>query len=219
MYTPAVRELCYSFLPDQIPPAKVATTIQAVLKCFMPSFDVHTTELPSEGCACYMRRQELTTISMVHKATKITQEAQSGTLHLNSECCPGLPSTVSDSLRIPQIMGTSYVFPMYIPKSQQASMVHSTDSQTIHVHSCILRTSLHGYSEKSQVLIILDIPGIPSQTGMMRHPKFPESRISQYIPIDFPGHPWDSQAEWQGERSQVFGVPDIPGHTWDSQAK
>ena len=76
MYTPAVRELCYSLLADQIPPAKVATTIQAVLICFMPSLDLHTIKLPSEGCASYMRRQELTTISMVHKATKITEEAQ-----------------------------------------------------------------------------------------------------------------------------------------------
>ena len=85
MYTPAVRELCYSLLANQIPPAKVTTTIQAVLKCFMPSLDLHTIKLPSEGCASYMRRQELTTISMVHKATKITEEAQSGTLHLNSD--------------------------------------------------------------------------------------------------------------------------------------
>ena len=51
----------------------------------MPSLDLYTIKLPSEGCASYMRRQELTTISMVHKATKITEEAQSGTLHLNSD--------------------------------------------------------------------------------------------------------------------------------------
>ena len=37
MYTPAVRELCYSLLTDHIPPAKVVTTIKSVLKCFMPS--------------------------------------------------------------------------------------------------------------------------------------------------------------------------------------
>ena len=85
MYTPAVRELCYSLLTNQIPPAKIATTVQAVLKCFMPSLDLHMIKLPSEGCASYMRRQELTTVSMVHKAITITKEARLGTLHLNSD--------------------------------------------------------------------------------------------------------------------------------------
>ena len=85
MYTPAVRELCYSLLTNQIPPAKIATTVQAVLKCFMPSLNLHTIKLPSEGCASYMRRQELTTVSMVHKAITITKEARLGTLHLNSD--------------------------------------------------------------------------------------------------------------------------------------
>lgn len=85
MYTPAVRELCYSLLADQMPPAKVATTIQAVLKCFIPSLDLRTIKLPSEGCASYMRRQELTTVSMVHKAVAITEQSQLGSLHLNSD--------------------------------------------------------------------------------------------------------------------------------------
>ena len=85
MYTPAVRELCYSLLTDQIPPAKVATTIKSVLKCFMPSLDLQTIKLPSEGCASYMRRQELTTVSMVHKAITITEQAQLGKLHLNTD--------------------------------------------------------------------------------------------------------------------------------------
>ena len=85
MYTSAVRELCYSLLADQIPPAKVATTIQAVLKCFMPSLDLHTVKLPSEGCTSYMRRQELTTVSMVHKAITLTEQARLGTLHVNSD--------------------------------------------------------------------------------------------------------------------------------------
>ena len=43
-------------------------------------------KLPSEGCAGYMRRQELNTVSMAHKATLITEQvAQTGMLCLNSD--------------------------------------------------------------------------------------------------------------------------------------
>ena len=57
-----------------------------MLKYFMPSLDLYTIKLPSEGCASYMRRQNLTiVVSVVHKAIKIIKEAQSGTLHLNSD--------------------------------------------------------------------------------------------------------------------------------------
>ena len=51
----------------------------------MPSLDLETIKLPSEGCASYMRRQELTTISMVHKATSIIEQVPMGSLHLNSD--------------------------------------------------------------------------------------------------------------------------------------
>ena len=41
--------------------------------------------MPSESCASYMRRQELTTLNMVHKATSILEQAEKGPLHLNSD--------------------------------------------------------------------------------------------------------------------------------------
>ena len=51
VYTTAVRELYYRLLADQLPPAKVASTIRTVLKSFLPSLDVDTLKLPGETCA------------------------------------------------------------------------------------------------------------------------------------------------------------------------
>lgn len=72
-YSPAIRELYYSLLGYQLPPAKIATIIKTVLKCFLPSVDLKQLKLPSEPCASYMKRQELTTLNMVHKATSILE--------------------------------------------------------------------------------------------------------------------------------------------------
>lgn len=87
MYTPAVRELYYTLLANQLPPAKISTTIRSILKCFLPSLDLTHLQLPSESCASYMRRQELTTVSLAHKATvtSILEQAKSGALHLNTD--------------------------------------------------------------------------------------------------------------------------------------
>ena len=57
--------------------------IKTVLKCFLPSLDLQLLQLPSEACASYMRKQELTTINMVHKATTILESGRS--LHLNTD--------------------------------------------------------------------------------------------------------------------------------------
>lgn len=85
-YYPAVQSLYYTLLADQIPPAKVSRIIKAVLKCFIPSINVDDLRLPSEGCAGYMRRQELSTVSMAHKATLVAKQAtQIGMIHLNSD--------------------------------------------------------------------------------------------------------------------------------------
>ena len=84
-YSPAIRELYYSLLGNQLAPAKIATIIKTVLKCFLPSVDLKQLKLPSESCASYMRRQELTTLNMVHKATSILEQAEKGPLHLNSD--------------------------------------------------------------------------------------------------------------------------------------
>ena len=51
VYTPAIRELYYTLLAEQIPPAKIAPTIKAILKCFLPSLDVQHLKLPQESCA------------------------------------------------------------------------------------------------------------------------------------------------------------------------
>ena len=85
VYTPAIRELYYTLLAEQIPPGKIASTIKATLKCFLPSLDVQHLKLPQESCASYMRRQELTTVNLAHKASLILQQAESGALGLNSD--------------------------------------------------------------------------------------------------------------------------------------
>ena len=84
-YSHAVRKLYYTLLADQIPPSKVASTIRAVLKCFFPNLDVERVQLPQERCAGYMRREELRTVSMAHKAAMISEHAHKGQLHMNTD--------------------------------------------------------------------------------------------------------------------------------------
>ena len=85
VYTTAVRELYYTLLAQQMPPAKIAGTIKSVLKSFLPTIDVDAVQLPGESCASYMRRQELTTVNLAHKATCLIDKAQSGFLNLNCD--------------------------------------------------------------------------------------------------------------------------------------
>ena len=68
-----------------MPPAKIAGTIRSVLKSFLPTIDVDAVQLPGESCASYMRRQELTTVNLAHKATCLIDKAQSGFLNLNCD--------------------------------------------------------------------------------------------------------------------------------------
>ncbi len=72
-YTPMVRELYYKLLAQQLPPAKISSTIRAVLKSFLPSLDVDKLKLPGESCASYMRREELTTINVAHNAANLLE--------------------------------------------------------------------------------------------------------------------------------------------------
>ena len=73
-------------MADQIPPAKIRNIIKAILKCFVPTANFDQLRLPSEGCAGYMRRQELKTVSMAYKAEVVTNQiADTGQLHLNSD--------------------------------------------------------------------------------------------------------------------------------------
>ena len=71
VYTTAVRELYCKLLSDQLPPAKISTTIQFALKSFLLSLDVDKLKLPGKSCASYMRREELTTVNLAHNAASI----------------------------------------------------------------------------------------------------------------------------------------------------
>ena len=79
-YSDAIRQLYYALLADQVPPAKVSGIIKSVLKCFLPSLNTDELELPRERCAGYMRREELRTVSMAHKAYTLA-ECESLSLH------------------------------------------------------------------------------------------------------------------------------------------
>lgn len=85
VYTHAIRELYYSLLANQIPPSKIESTIRAILNCFFPSLKLDKLQLPSESCASYMRRHELTTLCLAHKATSVLKQAETGFLHLNTD--------------------------------------------------------------------------------------------------------------------------------------
>ncbi len=84
VYTTAIRELYYTLLADQLPPAKIASMIKTT---FVPSINVDKLHLPGESCASYvsasyMRREELTTINL---ASCLAEQAQSGCVNLNSD--------------------------------------------------------------------------------------------------------------------------------------
>ena len=85
-YSPVIRRLYYSLLANQIPAARAAEIVKAVLKCFLPDSDVETIKLPSERCAGYMRKDELKTISNAHKVSVLFKQVEMGKqLHLNSD--------------------------------------------------------------------------------------------------------------------------------------
>ena len=75
-YTLAVRKLYYNLLAKQVPASTIESIIKEVVKCFIPSvnFDEELV-LPKRSCASYMRKDELKTISSVHKATILCGEA------------------------------------------------------------------------------------------------------------------------------------------------
>lgn len=55
-------------MTNQVPASKVADVIRTVLDSFLPDVDVSALKLPKERCAGYMRREELSTLGMAHKA-------------------------------------------------------------------------------------------------------------------------------------------------------
>jgi len=84
MYSPAIRKLYYTLLTDQIPPAKIESTIKAVIKCFL-HLNIEKLSLPEEKCSGYMRREELKTISMAHKATLVNNLVSKEMIHINTD--------------------------------------------------------------------------------------------------------------------------------------
>ena len=85
VYAPTIRQLYYTLLANQIPPSKIETTVKTILRSFFPQLNLEQLHLPSESCASYMRRHELTTLSLAHKATSLLKQAETGFLHLNTD--------------------------------------------------------------------------------------------------------------------------------------
>ena len=85
-YAPVIGKLYYNLLSNQIPASRAAEIIKAVLKCFLPECDVDNIQLPSERCAGYMRKDELTTISTAHKVSVLFKQINAGqNLHINTD--------------------------------------------------------------------------------------------------------------------------------------
>ena len=85
-YSHKIRNLYYTLLADQVPPAKIAPIIRSVLTCFVPGVDASTLKLPASTCAGYMRCEELKTVSMAHKASVLCEDIQAGQkLHVNAD--------------------------------------------------------------------------------------------------------------------------------------
>lgn len=82
VYSTSIRQLYYKLLADGLSPARIASMIRSVLKTFYPSLDVDKLKLPSETCASYMRREELTTVNLAHNAMKL---AESDCFNLNCD--------------------------------------------------------------------------------------------------------------------------------------
>ena len=85
MYSTAIRELYYTLLTLQLPPANIALIIKTILKTFLPSLRIDDLKLPGESCASYMRREELTTLNLAHKTSCLAKQAQTGGVNLNSD--------------------------------------------------------------------------------------------------------------------------------------
>ena len=85
-YSTGIRKLYYTLLADQVPPAKIHNIIKSTLKCFFPLVNVKKLALPKERCAGYMRTDELSTISTVHKAIMVHDNIEHDKpLHLNMD--------------------------------------------------------------------------------------------------------------------------------------
>ena len=82
-YSPTVRKLYYALLANQVPAARIIST---VLEYLIPDCDVSSIKLPKERCAGYMRREELTSIGMAQKAHTLCEQIRCGEpFHLNSD--------------------------------------------------------------------------------------------------------------------------------------
>jgi len=85
-YSPVIRKLYYSLLSNQVPANKITAIIESILLCFLPEIDVSTLQLPKRSCADYMRREELTTVAMAHKADTLCKKLAAGEcFNLNSD--------------------------------------------------------------------------------------------------------------------------------------
>ena len=79
IYSPAVRKLYYSLFAKAVPASQITDIVKTVVKAFNPSIDVEQIQLPTKPCASYMRKDEMKTVSSVHKAMLLTEHAANKT--------------------------------------------------------------------------------------------------------------------------------------------
>ena len=81
-----IRKLYYNLLANQDPAIKIAAIVESVSQCFLPNIDMSTLQLPKESCAGYMRKEEMATIAIVHKANALGPKIAAGEgFQLNSD--------------------------------------------------------------------------------------------------------------------------------------
>jgi hypothetical protein len=85
-YSPTIRKLYYTLLANQVPASKIAEIIRTVVKSFNPSIDIEQLKLPQKGCASYVRKDELKTVSEAHKVTLLCQQtSENAEFKLNTD--------------------------------------------------------------------------------------------------------------------------------------
>jgi len=85
-YSGTIRKQYYNLLANQVPATKIASIVECVIKCFLPNIDLSTLQLPKETCAGCMRREEMATIAIAHKANALCTKITAGEgFQLNSD--------------------------------------------------------------------------------------------------------------------------------------
>ncbi len=137
-YSLPIRKLYYELLAHQIPSSKVSALVRSVVECFLPDVDISTLQLPKERCAGYMRRDELCTVEMAHKAHHFCSEIATGkSFHLNSD------GTTLNQHKINAISINDVVFSLNeVPDGRAVSAIQDIEKEIIRLRNIAIHLKL-----------------------------------------------------------------------------